>query len=113
MIAFFFLLCFLQLVGEAIVYLSGLPIPGPVIGMALLLVGLLIKKGLPENLDKTANTLLSYLALLFVPAGVGVTLHFNLITKEWLPITASIIFATLLTIAFCGLVMKLLDRSHG
>ena len=113
MIAFFFLLCVLQLIGEAVVYITGLPIPGPVIGMALLLIGLIIKKGLPEQLDKTATGLLGLLSLLFVPAGVGVTLHFNLITSEWLPITASLIFATLLTIAFNGLVMKLMDKSNG
>lgn len=113
MIAFFFLLCALQLVAEAIVFLTGIPVPGPVLGMALLLIGLIIRKGLPEGLDQTATGLLKYLSLLFVPAGVGVTLHFNLISTEWLPITASIVFATLLTIAFSGLVMKFLDKSHG
>lgn len=113
MIVFFFLLCLLQLVGEALVYLSGMPIPGPVVGMALLLVGLIIKKGLPEELDHTASGLLKYLALLFVPAGVGVVQHFDLITQEWLPIAASLLLATLLTIIFCGLLMDKMDRRNG
>jgi len=112
MLPFFFLLCFLQLVGEAIAYMTGIPVPGPVIGMALLLVGLILKKGLPEQLDNAASGLLRYLSLLFIPAGVGISLHFGLITKEWLPITASLIGATLMTIAFSGLCMKLLDKSH-
>ncbi|GGF56066.1 murein hydrolase transporter LrgA [Terasakiella brassicae] len=113
MLPFFFLLCLLQLVGEVIVYVTDLPIPGPVVGMALLLAGLLINKGLPQGLDHAASGLLKYLALLFVPAGVGVTLHFNLIAREWLPITASLIIATLLTIAFCGLMMNFMDRRNG
>ncbi len=113
MVGYFFLLCFLQLIGEAIVYLFDLPIPGPVIGMALLLVGLIIKKGLPEGLDQSTGTILRYLSLLFVPAGVGVIQHFELIHDEWLPITVSVIFATLLTIAFSGLLMKLMDRANG
>ena len=113
MLPFFFLLCLLQLVGEAIVYLTEIPIPGPVIGMALLLAILLITKGLPDGLDQAASGLLKYLAMLFVPAGVGVTLHFNLISTEWLPISAAIVFGTLLTIVSCGLVMKALDKSNG
>jgi holin-like protein len=113
MLPYFFLLCLLQLIGEAIVYLMRLPIPGPVVGMALLLTGLLLKKELPKGLDDAAGGLLKYLALLFVPAGVGITLHFNLIAREWLPITASLILATLLTIVFCAWVMNMLDRRHG
>jgi holin-like protein len=112
MIQFFFLLCLLQLAGETIVFLTGLPIPGPVVGMALLLIGLIIKKGLPQQLDQTASALLKYLSLLFIPAGVGVVLHIELINNEWLPIAASLIVATLLTIAFSGLLMKWLDKSY-
>jgi len=113
MIAFFFLLCLLQLIGEALVYLTGLPIPGPVVGMALLLIGLILKKGLPQGLDQTASGLLKYLALLFVPAGVGVVQHFDLITQEWLPIATSLLVATLLTIIFCGVLMDKMDRRDG
>ncbi len=111
MIPFFLLLCALQLVGEIIVTYTGLPIPGPVLGMALLFAGLVIKGGLPEKLDKAASGLLRYLSLLFVPAGVGVTLHLGLIEQEWLPITAAVLLATLLSIAFSGLIMKWLDKS--
>jgi len=109
------LLIALQIVGEAISFLSPLPIPGPVIGMVLLLCGLIIKGNLPEQLDVTCQNLLRHLSLLFVPAGVGVTAHFSLLATEWLPITASIIIATLFTIAFSGLMMKFLDKktNHG
>ncbi|NVK17344.1 MAG: CidA/LrgA family protein [Methylocystaceae bacterium] len=110
MLVYFFLLCALQLLGEVIVYTTGLPIPGPVIGMAILLLILILKNGMPEGLDQAASGILKYLSLLFVPAGVGVTLHFNLIAAEWLPISAAIVVATLLTIAFSGLVMKFLGK---
>lgn len=113
MLTFFFVICFLQLIGEAIVYMTGVPIPGPVIGMILLLISLIIKKGVPESFDTAANGLLRYLALLFVPAGVGVTLHFHLIAEEWLAITASVILATLLTIVFSALIMKSMVKSDG
>ncbi len=57
MVFYFFVLCAFQLAGEALVYLASAPIPGPVVGMALLLLFLIIKKGLPEGLDQSAGGL--------------------------------------------------------
>jgi holin-like protein len=111
------LLLSLQLVGEIIVAWTGLPLPGPVVGMALLFVGLTFRGGLPEGLERTAQGLLQHLSLLFVPAGVGIMLHLSLVRAEWLPITASIIGSTVLTIAVTALVMaamvRLTDKSAG
>jgi len=61
-----------QLAGEAVVQAAHLPLPGPVLGMAMLAVLMLVRSPLPRELDGTANGLLRHLALLFVPAGVGV-----------------------------------------
>src|SRR5579859_1548707 len=71
------LLC--QLIGEVLVRLLHLPVPGPVIGMGLLFAGLVLRGGPPEKLEQTAGGLLSHLSLLFVPAGVGIMLHLDLI----------------------------------
>ncbi len=60
-----------QLAGELIVAATGLPVPGPVCGMALLFAGLVIKGGLPAELARVGDALLGNLSLLFVPAGVG------------------------------------------
>ncbi len=99
-----------QLVGEVIVAATGIPVPGPVIGMAILFCGLLVRGSIPSELAATAETLLSHLSLLFVPAGVGVMLHAELIGAELLPIAASLIVSTLLTIIVTALVMHLLRR---
>jgi putative effector of murein hydrolase LrgA (UPF0299 family) len=73
------LLC--QLVGEVIARGMGWPIPGPVIGMALLLILLVIRDHAPEamphevadgTVEATSKGLLAHLSLLFIPAGVGV-----------------------------------------
>ena len=61
-----------QLAGEVIVRALSLPLPGPVIGMALLFVLMLARAPIAKGIDETANTLLKHLSLLFVPAGVGV-----------------------------------------
>lgn len=110
------LLC--QLAGEILSRLLSLPLPGPVLGMVILLAGLIVKGGVPEPLQRTAEGLLSHLSLLFVPAGVGVLLHMSLIAEEWAAISAALVGSTVLTIAVSALMIVWLtrltgDRPHG
>lgn len=102
-----------QLAGEFTVKATGITAPGPVIGMILLLIILLLKKSVQNELETTANSLLNNLSLMFVPAGVGLMLHFQLIGKEWLPITISLIISTILTIAITGLMMVWLSNDNS
>ena len=95
-----------QCIGEILVRWTGLPVPGPVIGMVLLFATLMRKKTVPETLRSTATGLLSHLSLLFVPAGVGVMLHFHRVASEWLPIAVALVVSTVLTLAVTALVMR-------
>lgn len=99
-----------QLAGELVVATTGLPVPGPVIGMALLFAGLLARGSLPEGLAAAADGLLSHLSLLFVPAGVGVMLHARLIGTELLPISAALVVSTVATIAVTAAAMTWLGK---
>lgn len=94
-----------QLVGEISVLYLKLPVPGPVMGMILLFVTLLIRRKTPESLDTAASTLLSHLSLLFIPAGVGMMVHFERIGNEWLPISLAIILSAIITIVATALIM--------
>lgn len=102
-----------QLAGEAIVLLLGLPLPGPVIGMALLFSGLVLRGEAPEPLRRTAGNLLQHLSLLFVPAGVGVMLHLGRLGDEWLAIAAALVLSTAITIAATALVLRALLRRRN
>ena len=102
-----------QLVGEVISAGLDLPLPGPVVGMGLLFLSLIIKGGLPEGLKNTAKGLLSHLSLLFVPAGVGVMMHLHLLASEWQAITIALIGSTVLTILVTAGVMIGLTRLTG
>ncbi|MGE5506479.1 MAG: CidA/LrgA family protein [Actinomycetota bacterium] len=104
------LLLVCQLAGEVAVRLLGLPIPGPVVGMLILLAGLVVRGGVPEGLDAITRGLLGNMGVLFVPAAVGVMLHFRLIAEEWLPIGVAILVSTVATIAVTGVVMTRLER---
>lgn len=99
-----------QLIGEMTSRLLHLPIPGPVVGMVLLFITLLLRNALLETLELAANALLSHLALLFVPAGVGVMVHFARIGDQWLPITAALIFSTIITLVATAGIMLLVKR---
>lgn len=102
-----------QLIGETIARLAALPLPGPVIGMALLFLALTLRGGLPESLRVTAGGLLQHLSLLFVPAGVGVVLYLSLIADQWAAISVSLLVSTVATIAVSALVMLGFERLSG
>ena len=99
-----------QLLGEIITRLTKLPVPGPVIGMLILFCGLLLKQRLPADLEAAAHSLHRYLALLFVPAGVGVITNLDLLVRSWLPLGGAIVIGTAVTIAVTGQVMQRANR---
>jgi holin-like protein len=99
-----------QLIGEVAALLLRIPVPGPVIGMALLFLTLVLRRGSAATLDGAAASLLNHLSLLFVPAGVGVLVHFHRIGNEWLPLTVALVLSTLLTLAVTALVMRAMSR---
>jgi holin-like protein len=103
--AFAILLLF-QCLGEGVVFLLGLPVPGPVAGMILLFVSLLIWPALQTRIEAAANELLRHLSLLFVPAGVGIVATAGSGSGHWLAILASLVASTLLTLAVTALVLK-------
>jgi len=99
-----------QLAGELATKALQISVPGPVIGMVLLFCFLLARGSIPANLARTADGLLGHLSLLFVPAGVGVMLHFRLLGDDWVPIGVALVVSTVLTIAVTGLMMTWLGR---
>jgi holin-like protein len=99
------ILLFYQLVGEISVRWLGLPVPGPVLGMIMLFITLVIYGRTPESLNTASTTLLSHLSLLFIPAGVGMMVHFDRIANEWLSISVALILSTVITLVFSALIM--------
>lgn len=96
--AFAILLC-LQLAGEAAVRALGSPLPGPVIGLALLFVWLVARIPIPQSTHETADGILRHLSLLFVPAGVGVVQQLPLLGAEGWKLLAIILVSITLSLA--------------
>lgn len=102
-----------QAIGEVLSYLLRLPVPGPVIGMALLVLWLRLRPDAYAQMRETCRTLLRHLSLLFVPAGVGITLHVARLKQEWLPIAVSLVVSTALAIAVTAIVIEAARRWLG
>ena len=102
-----------QLVGEFIQKFLEISIPGPVIGLILLLTVLLIKNkyfnastNFHNDLIRSCESLLNYLPLLFIPVGVGVVMHLTLLEDNLISVITIIILGTLLTLAITGFIME-------
>ena len=101
------LLC--QSAGELAARALGVKLPGPVIGMLVLLVALNVR-WVREPVEAAANALLAHLSLLFVPVGVGVIAHVGLIVDYGWRLAIVIVASTLLGMAATALVMGALWR---
>lgn len=106
-----FVLC--QLIGEVVARLAHLPVPGPVIGLVLLVCYLAVRGHVPDGVEQTSRGLLTHLSLLFVPAGTGVILHVQRLKSEWLPILLALVVSTVLTLVVSVWVFVAVSRLTG
>jgi len=95
-----------QFLGECISKLFMLKIPGPIIGMVMLLLFLIVRKGSFKALDGAVFWLLRYLPLFIIPAAAGILTQVETISHELLAIVASLIVGTFIALAFS---VKLMD----
>ena len=110
MISSFSILLFFQLAGEVLTRAFSLPIPGPVIGMLLLFMALLLRGGPDAALRDTSQGLLQHLSLLFIPAGTGIMLHLHRVADEWPALLLSVVLSTIATLGVTALTMALCQR---
>lgn len=106
------ILLLFQCLGEGLVFLFGLPVPGPVVGMLLLFAALLASPRLHALIEESGNQLLRHLSLLFVPAGVGIVAAASGIGHQWLAIAAALLGSTVLTLAVTAAVMQALTPAQ-
>ena len=99
--------------GTLIAGLTGLPVPGNVLGLVLLTAALLLGWIRVEWIESAADLLVDNLAFLFVPAGVGVMSYFDLIARAWLPISISMVVSLVLVLIVTGKGCELAARAFG
>jgi len=123
MIASLSLILLCQLAGEVFVRALGLPLPGPVIGLMLLLVLLMARDRFAvlargplqgDGVESASRVLVANLSLLFVPAGVGVVQKLDLVAEHGIAflgvLAASVLVTLLVTVATFLLASRLMAR---
>ncbi|OAT31075.1 antiholin-like protein [Buttiauxella brennerae ATCC 51605] len=96
--------------GIAIASLLPITIPGSIIGMLILFV-LLSLQILPAKWVKpSCHLLIRYMALLFVPIGVGVMQYVDVIKQQFGPVVVSCFISTLVVLVVVSLSSQLV---HG
>ncbi|AOF94084.1 CidA/LrgA family protein [Sinorhizobium sp. RAC02] len=108
-----------QLIGEVTAYFLNGYVPGPVIGMAMAAVALTLTGGVKilrpahqQTID-TSKVVLANLGILFVPAGVGIIQHLDLIRNSGFELLAIVILSTVITLTVTVWVFILVKRLSG
>ncbi len=125
MIASLSLILLCQLAGEVFVHGLALPMPGPVVGLMLLLLLLLARDRFSimargplqgGGVEDASRGLLAHLSLLFVPAGVGVVQKLDLVAQHGIAIMAvlaiSVVVTLVATVATFLAVSRWLERGR-
>lgn len=102
-----------QLAGEVLTRATGLPLPGPVAGMLILLAGFAVLPALVDLVRPLASGILGHLSLLFVPAGTGVIGHLDKLAAQGPALAVVLILSTLLAIAAGALAFAAVARLMG
>lgn len=106
------LLLLFQVAGEGLTHALALPFPGPVVGLVLLLLGLNWRP-IRQPVAEMAELLLAHLSLLFVPVGVGVITHLQLVSNYGAQLLVAILVSTWAGLAVTALVLRRLLPREG
>ncbi|MEX1184713.1 MAG: CidA/LrgA family protein [Gemmatimonadota bacterium] len=95
--------------GELISRRVGLPVPGSVLGMALLAAALRLRVVPLRMVEPAAALLIRRMALFFVPPGVAILLYLDVLRSEWLALLLATVVGTVGVLLTVGLLQKRLD----
>ena len=99
-----------QMIGTAINHLLVPVLPGPIIGL-LLMLGFLVWRGeVGEPLSLAAGSLLRYLPLLLVPPAVGVMVYAKDIVADFWAIVGALVLSLVIAMGFVGVLMQLMVK---
>ncbi|OEC33285.1 Putative effector of murein hydrolase LrgA, UPF0299 family [Pseudomonas cuatrocienegasensis] len=102
-----------QLLGTALNVLLMPMLPGPIIGMLLLFIFLLLRGEVSEPLQQAAGSLLRYLPLLLVPPAVGVMAYAADIVADFWAVVGALVLSLVFSLVFAGwLMQKLIERQQ-
>lgn len=99
------LLLLFQMAG-ALIAGFGVGLPGPVIGMLLLLIFLLVLRRVPEPLQVTSSQLLKYLPLMLIPPAVGIMSQWQVLASNLIAISVALLGSLLVTLPLTAWILQ-------
>ena len=85
-------------------------IPGPVIGLVLMVAWLQWRGSVPESLEGVAKAFVQNLGLLFIPAAVGVVMFWPQLRSHALAVGVALVASVVATMAVTALVLRALSK---
>lgn len=101
------------LLGQMFVRATGLPLPGAVVGLLVLLIAFVWRQGPDVDLRSVSSSLLQNMSVLFVPAGVGLMTQMSALRRDLWPIAVAIPVSTILGMIVTAWVMTRLAGTEG
>lgn len=95
-----------QMLGEVVSRFLIPSIPGPVVGLVLLLIFLGWLGDVPKNINLVGAAILQHLGLLFIPAAVGVVMFWPLLQEHIAAVLLALILSVVATIFVTGTLLK-------
>lgn len=95
-----------QLLGTAISALVVPVLPGPILGLVLLFIFLLIKGHLGEHIQLASSTLLRFLPLMLIPPAIGIMAYTQEILEHFWAIVGTLVLSSVLSLVFTGWLMQ-------
>lgn len=100
-------------IGQWLVDMLGLVLPGSIMGLILLWLCLYFKIIRVEWIEAGAGFLLMYLTLFFIPTTIGVINYPELLSPAGLYLMAAVAISTLIAIAIAGVSTKHLEQKEN
>lgn len=95
------------LLGEGLTQSADLPVPGAVVGLVLLVATFCMAGQIDRDVERIFDGVASHLAILFVPAGVGIIAYASLLQAGLGAIAIAVTAGTVATIVVTGICMRL------
>lgn len=99
-----------QLLGTALNVLLMPKIPGPILGLLLLLLFMLLRGQAGPAVTEASTIMLRYLPLMLVPPAVGIMLYANELGAHFWAVAGTLVLSVIIGLLFCGGLMQLMIK---
>lgn len=98
------------ILGEALRHLFHLPVAGNILGMIFIFLALRTRVISLDSVKPAADKLLNYMVLFFVPYGVGLMNHFDVVREHWGALALVVTVSTSMTLIITGYIQQILEK---